>query len=349
MAEEIMSIDKLSKKLMTEDFDLVELMKNGNCYTIKSDTGTGKSYLARKVMKALNNKYDLHFLSIVSRIGLAEEQYNDMKKEHILVQYYKDLFFKEGMSAVTTIDSIGKFKRVVDWSKYIIFVDEINSLLGYMTLCPNIKNRPDIIDLLIHILTNCRAFILTDADVSDTVFDFLDFIKRDNKHFIQNTFIHNDKIEAIEIGDMETMREMIKAETTKYLVCCDSASKAQGLHKWLDDPDSQIYTADDDIVGDFGSIPKLIISPKVVYGQDSSIGRNVYCIYDCGSIGSAEMKQQICRERKINKVYIYFTSLASSSNNALYNTYDDTVDATIKNNEFVENILVQKPTKMYCL
>ena len=335
MADKTIYSEKLSNAL-----DIGQEIANGDCYVIKSDTGTGKSYLARKVIKFLNETRDINFISIVSRIGLAKEQYKDLEGENLFVNYYKDLLFIEGMNVVSTVDSLMKFSRVQNWDKYFVFVDEINSLLKYIWLASHVRNKPDIIELLIKILTNCRGFIMADADVSDNVFDFINNIPRDNIHFIENTYKHNEEIEAIEVNSMNDIIEMINNEEEKFLVCCDIASIAEAIKIKIQDkhPDVELYTADNDIVDDFGTIKKLIISPKVIYGQDSTLDRNVYCIYRGGTIDSEAAKQQICRERKIKKVYIHFENLKIQSHNRKYETLKDCELKTRANTDIIVKI-----------
>ena len=331
--DEYIHIEKLSNKL-----DIQQNIYNGECYVIKSDTGTGKSYLARKVINELNQQNDINFISIVSRVGLAQEQYKDLLKDKLFVNYYRDIIFKEGMNLVTTIDSLLKLERVKDWSKYFIFVDEINSLLKHLWLFPSLNNKSKIIELLIKILRECRGFYLADADISDKVFDFLNYVKRGNTHFIENTYKHNNTIEVQEVDSMETIVDMIKQEE-KFLLCCDTASNAHAVYQKLKDtfPQCQVYTQENKIEGDFSDIECLIISPKVIYGQNSNLDRNVYCIYDGSSIDSEAMKQQMCRERKIKKVFIHFTSLKKQAKDkAKYKTLQDCISKTQEQEKFIE-------------
>jgi len=336
-ADERIHIDKLSKILL-EKQDISKNIEEGNCYVIKSDTGTGKSFLARGIIKRMKEK-NINFISIVSRVGLADEQYKDIKGDKVFVKYYKNLLFQEGYNVVTTIDSILKYERVENWSKYFIFVDEINSLLKYLWTAPHIKNKPKIIELFMKILRECRGFYLADADVSDKVFDFLNYVKRGNTHFIENTYKHNNTIEVIEVNRMNEIIELIKKDK-KFLLCCDSKTIAQSMYEKLKElfPDLQLYTADDKLEGNFGDAECLIISPKVIYGQDSTLDRNVYCIYDGRTIDSEAMKQQICRERKIKKVFIHFTSLKQQATKSSFRTIQDCVEKTKKQEDFITKL-----------
>ncbi len=320
----------ICERKLSEGLDITDCLRNGNCYVIKSDTGTGKSFLARKTLGKLYKEYNISFISIVSRIGLADEQFKDFEKDDIMINYYKDEGLEEGMNVVSTIDSVLKFSRIKNWNNYVIFVDEINSLLNYLWTASNIKNRADKIELFEKILKNCRGFIMADADVSDRVFDYLDFVDRDNILFIQNTHIHNESIEVYELDSEEEMIELIRNDD-KYLVCCDWKRTAEHIFEELNDKDTTLFTGSERL-GDrnYGECSKLIQNSVCIYGQDSKLNRNVYCIYEGdGMINAEQMKQHICRERKIKKVYIFFKNMkkqAPNGANTDYATYEDYVE-----------------------
>ena len=68
----------------------------------------------------------------------------------------------------------------------------------------------------------------------------------------------------------------------------------------------KLYTSDNDETLSIEREPQLIVSPKVVYGNDSNIGRKVFCVYSGNTITPPNMLQQLNRERKISDVYFYF-------------------------------------------
>ena len=51
---------------------------------------------------------------------------------------------------------------------------------------------------------------------------------------------------------------------------------------------------------------KIIYSPKVIYGIDSCMRRNVYCWYKEHTINPKKMVQQVARCRNINNLYYHF-------------------------------------------
>lgn len=320
----------ICERKLSEGLDLGDKLRNGNCYVIKSDTGTGKSYLARKTLGKLYKEHNINFISLVSRIGLADEQFKDFEKDDIMINYYKDDGLEEGMNVVSTIDSVRKFSRIQNWNNYVIFVDEINSLLSYLWTASNIKHRADKIELFEKILKNCRGFIMADADVSDRVFDYLEFVDRDNVFFIQNTHIHNENIEVYEMDSEEEMIELMRKDD-KYLGCFDWKRTAEHIYEQLNDPDCVLFTGSERL-GDrnYGDQPKLLQNSVCIYGQDSKLDRNVYCIFQGdGMINAEQMKQMICRERKIKKVYILFKNMkkqAPKEANTDYATYEDFVE-----------------------
>ena len=95
--------DKLSKHITFE---------NDNSYVIKSDTGTGKSTAVYNHLQQYNHK----FISIVSRISLADEQYDILSSKFGLncvhYKYAENDEFLTNSSAVQ-INSITRLQKLV--------------------------------------------------------------------------------------------------------------------------------------------------------------------------------------------------------------------------------------------
>ena len=158
---------KADKKINKQKLGYTFLKSKRN-YLIKSDTGTGKTTSFKHYVK-FNN---LKFISIVSRISLADEQYYTFSKHGIKCKKYKlskdhyvDLFNNDNV--VITIDSIRRLYDF-DFSQYVIFLDEYNSLLEYLTTTSTLaKNRSIIYRKFLHIIRNCKQVICADADLND--------------------------------------------------------------------------------------------------------------------------------------------------------------------------------------
>ena len=81
----------------------------GKCYVLKSDTGSGKTFLMRSTLDGIAPAEGLSFLSIVSRRCLADEQHR-VFNEHLghwdLEHYQYNTGIEQGDSFITTIDSL---------------------------------------------------------------------------------------------------------------------------------------------------------------------------------------------------------------------------------------------------
>ena len=64
----------------------------------------------------------------------------------------------------------------------------------------------------------------------------------------------------------------------------------------------RLYTGDYDL----DKFDKIIFSPKIVYGLDSQMRRNVFCLFQGHTISAKSMLQQVARCRNITHLYYYF-------------------------------------------
>jgi len=310
-----------------------------NNYIIKSDTGTGKTTTFINLSKNLNN---FKFMSIVSRVSLANDHYNEMTTNNINVRHYNKnygeaKFNNNNVSHITQLESLLKYK--LDYSEYYIFIDEFNSLIEHMISSDTLdKNRQNIINCLYNILKMCKGFIFVDADISDISLKFIKFI-RDDYIFIGNNFKHNNGVNANEIINEENFINMLKKEK-KFIVCCDRLSSAKLLFKKLDGIKNNIKiitseTKDDDL--NLNNHNKIIYSPKIIYGLDCVNFHNVYCYYHEDTINAKSMVQQVARTRNINKLYFIFLLKKFNKNNDI--TYDDLQKNISKRNNNAEQII----------
>lgn len=294
-------IKYLSDKIDIKDF---------NCsLVIKSDTGTGKTTLFKKYIMETKQK----FISIGSRMALVDEQQRVFNESNINIFHYKDIkavgYVPENENIVTTIDSIGLLHNIDDFRDYILFLDEFNSLIEYIFMADKCLNnkRLTVLTTLIYIMKSCKQIIATDADISNICFRFMDYIGTDFK-YILNTHKHNT---GIEFEELESLDEIVKKinechkDEKNYLVCCDTKKYADYIYTKTD-KHGTLHTSDNQESLNIQNEKHLIISPKIIYGNDSTIGRTVFCVYNGSTITPSNMLQQINRERNISKVYLYF-------------------------------------------
>ena len=293
---DIINVEKLGYGL--------ELSENKN-YVIKSDTGTGKTTIFKN---SIGNK---KFISIVSRISLADEQYRVFNESGVDCCHYKiQDFLENGESVIITIDSIMRLNNF-DFSNYVIFMDEFNSICEYVLQADTClgDKRAFIVKVLANMLINSKQIIAVDADISDLCFKIFKKLNIDYDYIINN-YKHNKGVTSNEILSIETMIKQINTDRSvdiAVMVCCDSKTVAEYLYEQTGKT-ACLITNETTETPTFDNEPFIIFSPKVIYGIDGNWtgGRNVYCAFRESTISPANMVQQLSRERNINNLYYYF-------------------------------------------
>tara|TARA_Y100000114_G_scaffold104220_1_gene97483 strand:+ start:799 stop:3477 length:2679 start_codon:yes stop_codon:yes gene_type:complete len=302
---------KINKQKLGYDF--IQSDKN---YVIKSDTGTGKTTSVKHFLHNTNNK----FISIVSRVSLGEEQHNNFTQDEYLdAEFYRSKhFFENGDNIIIQIDSLMKINTKIDISEYIIVLDEFESMLDHLFTSKTLKTSRILIMIkFIQILKQCKNFICIDADITNKSIEFIEkFINRKYDLF-ENEYKHNKGVYAYEIEDEKDFVHKLKNQT-KFLLCCDSKTEAERFKKLLDDPEVIIITSDTDRYIAFDNHNKIIYSPKVIYGIDSCMRRNVFCWYKEHTINPKKMVQQVARCRNINNLYYHFEKKRYKHNSITY-------------------------------
>ena len=296
---------------MDKQVDFFSEIPDKKYKVVKSDTGTGKTTAFKKYAKNHNKK----FISIVSRRSLGMEQYKSFNKFGLDCAYYDISFYmRQGQNYITTIDSFFKYCREIDFSDYVIFCDEWSSIVAYLIDADTLKSKRIIIlKFLIEALQNCEEAIFADADINDTSLLFLkDIVENDEEMlFIKNEYIHNKGVPAREYKDEDEFEADLK-KLDKWILCCDSKAIADNYFKLLEDPTIKLYTSDNDEYLDMDAYDKIIYSPKIIYGLDSVMKRQVFCIYKEHTINPKNMLQQIARCRNIIQLNYLFTKKSVS-------------------------------------
>lgn len=286
-----------SKKLGYDFFD------QKDDYIVRSDTGTGKTTSFKHYVK----QYNLPFISIVSRISLCDEQYDTFSEHGLECKAYNiaDRFF-DGDNIVITVDSIRRLFNI-DFSKYVIFLDEFNSMLEYVITASTLaKHRSVIYRKLIKIIQTCNQVICTDADINDISLLWMNKY-RPQYRFIENTYKHNQGIKAVELKDSQELLTKLREEK-KFMVCTDSKTVAEFLFRELNDKSICLIVGGDrkSKTPKLDEHDKVIFSPKIMYGIDSVMKRNVYCYYKEHTIQPTGYIQQIARCRNIDTLFYLF-------------------------------------------
>ena len=311
----------VAKKIPDHTVNLKKLgvgfFQPGENVVVKSDTGTGKTTSFLHFAK----NYKKPFISITSRISLAQEQYEVFSKNDIECELYQhvDAFYDFSKGIITCIDSIRKLENVTS-SKYVLFLDEWNSICEYILQSLTLKHhRTDVFEMLLELINDAEQVIAVDADISDMSFEFLSGIKFT---YIQNSYQHNKDVVAEEVEKFDSIIDIIK-KTPKYLVCCDSKTTAENIYLECrnEENDITLITADTKDYIDLDSADRIIFSPKIIYGLDSTMRRPVFCVYREYTISPSNMVQQISRCRNIKHLYYYFNG--KRFQDAKFTTIDD--------------------------
>ena len=335
-----------------------------NNYVIKSDTGTGKTTLAKQYIK----KTGKQIISIVSRISLGDAQYETFNSSGLKCLNYRlveNSPIEDGDNIIITIDSIKRLNRL-NPSNYVLFLDEYNSLIEYLITCPNLKDKRVIcFKYLLKLMEECDQIIAVDADITPATLKMLDYTKREYK-FITNTYKHNDGCQSSEIFNYQEFIKQLLNEK-EALVCCDSKNESEVIfndkiiyelkngisvkeekidgetkeerqeNKWQ----KHIYhikdkygvvrkyaliTSDTDEMIDLDDYDFVVFSPKIIYGLDSQRKRPVYCHYKEHTISPKAMLQQICRCRNIT--YLRYIFYRKEFKEEKYRTLNDVKEET---------------------
>jgi hypothetical protein len=299
-----------------------DYFKQGSNIIVKSDTGTGKTTSFQKYIENTNEK----FISITSRVSLANDQYERFSKEINNVFYYKDLtndvkgnllglskknqydkFVFKGSVVVeieSLINRLEYAESITNLNEMVVYLDEFNSLIQHIHTSSTLENTLTfILDQFIYILKNCKQIIMTDADISDTsILWFKENIGREFE-FHKNNHKHNKNVKAQEILSYDTLVDKLH-KNKKWLVPCDSRQNALTLHEQF--PDAKLIVAETTEIPNLDDHDRVIFSPKIVYGVDSTMERPVFCFFQERTIDPSQMVQMTCRCRNISKLYYLF-------------------------------------------
>lgn len=287
---------------------------------IKSTTGTGKTTATAKF--CADEKYnDKKILSIITRVSLVNQHIDSFNKEGIELIDYRtkgDLLNKDLVICINSLMMISKLSNN-DLKNYIVYIDEISSFLETLTHNNNLDANLKIINnTLMRIVKNAYKVIVSDALISDNVFNFLN--NRDNKIYVENTFKKYKNIPTYEIKkeDDFLMKLNTKCINNDYfLAAFDSNEKATQFYNDclgnnLDKKDKFILlTADTKIefnnASEYFKDKFVFYSPSITFGVDFSIdvAQDVFVYIKGRSILPSGSFQQTTRTRNIKNLYFY--------------------------------------------
>ena len=337
---------KLGKdKENPDDTGFVKIRKKVD-YAIRSGTGTGKTTLIKEYLEQTG----CPFISITSRMTLAEEQYRTFEEaglDCIYYRHYQGEMVPRRENVMIQIDSIMKLSHYCEydsWEKepaiignYVLFLDEYASLVEHLVTSPTMeKSRALCFKVFCKIISGAKQVICVDADLNSYTLQILKMCGRDPV-VIDNTFQHNKGVPAQEYYQLLPFVEELKSKD-KFLFCCDTASggkaiweehfckeqiehtdenmieiNGQEINKYSisvgkDDKGLVVFvSAENDFIPELDKWDRVIFSPKIVYGLDSTMKRDVFTMNKEFSISPRGIHQQVARCRNIIKLhYIFF-------------------------------------------
>lgn len=310
-------------------------IKNEGISIIESGLGTGKTFATNKHIIDNNKKA----ISLVHLISLCENQINNfnthLKKinndEKKQMKSYKNIDdIGEDNSINTTINSLLNIEKKLN-NEYdttitkhfdTIFIDEAHRIIHNIYTNPCLsKNRRELIKLFTHIVKDAKQVILTDGDFDMLTSNFIKSIGR-KYNYIKNNYksFNNIPVQFEDNIDNVYLSMYNKVNNGEYFTSsCNTSKQAVKINELLlawGVPENKIvlYTADNceeitDATIDWYN-KYIIYSPKIVEGVDrvSIQAEIVYqFIISNDTINAIQVKQQICRNRNIKHVIIYFS------------------------------------------
>lgn len=296
---------------VNEKYIEFEIKDKYNTYIIKSDTGTGKTTATSKVLKN-----EEHILSIVSRCSLVEQHIASFAKQDVtLISYKKNV---KSNKLCCQLDSILKY-NTKNIKNTTVYIDEINSLLGYLINSSTLNNkRCKILQQFNFIVRNCKNIICTDADISDLVFIYFRIFRDvDKSIFINNKHKNYIGIKAYEYLEFKKLANKMKNEITNdigFVACFDEKRTMKRLFEYLYDENKKekfikISSEDCDKIDTNNWIDKFVFyTPKIIYGNsfEPKIKTNIFIFAKGSTIDPLQISQQMTRCRNIKSINYNF-------------------------------------------
>ena len=304
--------NKSKPELEPTEYDKINIF-DYKTIIIKSTTGTGKT------TAVANSIGDNQIISIFSRITLGDQIKASFDKCGIITKDYRTDKFKKGDNYNVCLNSLLKLEIEEDeLNETIIYIDEINSFVKHMMMLDGVNIKGIFIHLL-YIIKHCKLLILSDAVISDSVFELIKN-RDDSIYFLENTFKKFKDVEAIRVLDEELFKNKIedRIKNNKYgLNAFDSKEIATEFYddfmsKYPDkiqnfllitaDHPFSITNASEQFKNKF-----VFFSPSITTAVDFSIDtpQDVFVYIKGNTIDPSESFQQATRTRNINQLFYY--------------------------------------------
>lgn len=321
-----------------------QLFDNYDTIIFESAPGTGKTTHTieqlKRYMGLHENKNKYRIITLVNLITLSKQQLKVFKKNNIDISSYtdpnKDV---EHDNLVICINSLAKVLNYLPddyFDNVILYIDEINSFLEYLTTCTNLNiNIRHIYETLAKLIKKSHKVILSDAHINQNVFNFIKKRNNETKLCVNNFFKKYQGIKAVNVKDenifIKKINDDIKAG--KYFLfgsdSCDTITKLfqDCLKNNPDKKDDMILITSEspfDITDANEQFKNkwVFYSPSIVTGVDFSIEvkQNHYIYVKGFTINPLGIYQQSTRNRNIDTLYYFFDTKQHES---IYKSLDD--------------------------
>jgi len=220
-----------------------------------------------------------------------------------------------------------------------------------------VSKRLMVIEFFMYVLRNCKNIICLDADISDyciRIYELLCPLKRIT--YVKNNYKSFKDTPTENVDGYDELLSKINENKDEYIFIFTDCKKI--LKRMKKDLKSKYDMKIDIYVGKSNSDDTFMdkcdintdtstfvlrkhagASPVIIYGLDDNVNeRVVFCYYTQGTIGPTMMKQQICRARKLKKLYYCFENRKVGY--CKYNNYGECLKDVKRNNTFIQ--------KWYC-
>ena len=328
----VVSDDRLNKRTMNGpyiDLTLAEFMRY-NTIVMKSTTGTGKTTTTAKNVYEYLQSNNKRVLSIISKKSLCDQHISSFKKAGVHLNSYldKDKHLQHD-NIVVCINSIMILSKMpdIEFSKYIVYIDEISSFLSDVTHNETLRGKLKVCyQVLMRIIKNCHKLIVSDAKITDNTFNFLR-TRPKNIFYLENKFKKYQNVPAVRVRDEELYLDKLidHVKTNQYFLCAsDSCSQVTKFyleckkHYLMEDVEDKfiLITGNNPYPIMDASIQfkeKFVFySPTIVFGVDFSIEESQdMFVYNKGlTLDPSMIYQQTTRCRNI-KTLFYYSELQS--------------------------------------
>ena len=345
------------------------IFKENNIIIVKSETATGKTKCIAQNIHILKEKYpDSTILSIVNLISLADEQINTFQKEgKITLINYRNSSAKALLKtdSVICINSLIKFinNKDSDFKELIIFIDEINDILNTLTHNDRLNNNLNCIyRILVKMIKNCKAIILSDATINININNLLKcrnkpedkriLIKNNCKKFNginANQYLNEDEFinkldECIKNDEYFLFGSDIKSKITSIYEILITKYKEKENKFILKTSDTNIYITD---TSNQFKDKFVFYSPSITTGVSyiNVINAQYQFIYISNNplIKPISIHQMGCRTRNMKELIFYCENIKPKQN--IYKSLEDLENKYSKQIEINDKILRLSTTR----